>query len=553
MLPLAWLNGGGVRYNGQPTRPIIMAANGMITSGHALASQAGIRVLQNGGNAIDAAVTAGAVLGIVQPDMSGAGGDAFMLLHEAATGRMWSMNASGRAPTEMTLEVLAADRQGQSQAGAAGYEPGRGPNAVSVPGAVRAWADALERFGTISLGDALAPAIAYAEQGFPVSVRLARSIKSNVDILRRCDAAAAVFLHDDAPYEPGEVLRQADLGRTLRSIAADGPGAFYSGDIGGRLVAAHRAAGGLLRETDLEGQDSIFGDAISTTYRGFTVHDQPPVSLGAVLLEELNIVEGFDLGALPLLSADRAHLLLEAKKLAFGDMEAYLTDPASTPVPVSGLLSPGYAAARRARIDPAVASDGYGAGNPRAYGSHTSYLAVVDAHGNAVSWIQSIFERFGSGWMAPGTGVLLNDRMNGFSIDPGHVNRVEGGKRTANTLNAPMVTKDGLPYLVFGTPGGYGQVQSNLQMLTAHIDHDIDVMSMIETPRWLSHQGRHVVAESRFPAETLETLGRLGHEVVAKGAWSSGMGDGQAIRINQASGVLEGGADPRREGYVIGW
>jgi gamma-glutamyltranspeptidase/glutathione hydrolase len=542
-----------VRYNGQPTRPIIMAANGMITSGHALASQAGMRVLQNGGNAIDAAVTAGAVLGIVQPDMSGAGGDAFMLYHEAATGRMWSMNASGRAPAEMTIEILAANRQDRSQADAKAYEPGRGPNAVSVPGAVRAWADALDRFGTISLSDALGPAIAYAEQGFPVSVRLARSTTSNVDILRRCAAAASVFLRDGAPYEPGDVLRQSDLGRTLRSIATDGADAFYSGDIGRRLTAAHRAAGGLLEETDLTGQDSIFGDAISTTYRGYAVHDQPPVSLGAVLLEELNIVEGFDLAALPLLSAERAHLLLEAKKLAFGDMEAYLTDPESTPVPISGLLSPGYAAARRGRIDLAAASDGFGAGNARAYGSHTSYLAVVDGQGNAVSWIQSIFERFGSGWMAEGTGVLLNDRMNGFSIDPGHVNRVEGGKRTANTLNAPMVTKDGLPYLVFGTPGGYGQVQSNLQMLTAHIDHDLDVMSMIETPRWLSQEGRHVTAESRFPTETVTELARLGHEVTSKAAWSSGMGDGQAIRINQATGVLEGGADPRREGYVIGW
>lgn len=537
-------------YSRRTTRPLLMGTNAMITSGHALASQAGMRVLQAGGNAVDAAVTAGAVLAVVQPDMSGLGGDAFMLHHDAGTGRSTAMNASGRAPADITIDEVAANRHGTG----AGDGHGRGPLAASVPGAVRGWADALAEHGSISLAEALAPAIGYAESGFAVSVRLASSIKTGADLLAACPAAAASYLHPDGgPYRPGERLRQPDLARTLSAIATDGADSFYRGETGRRLVDAQREDGGRLSAADLARQASTFSEPIAGRYRGYTVLEQPPVSLGLALLEELAIVEGFDLADLALDSPERAHLLIEAKKLAFADVEAHLTDPEFHDVPVPGLTSADYAASRRAMIDPGKASDGYGAGDPSRYGQHTSYLAVVDAAGNAVSWIQSIFERFGSGWMAPGTGFLMNDRMNGFSVAPDHVNRVEPGKRTAHTLNAPIVLRDGRAYLVFGTPGGYGQVQSNLQMLTAHLDHGLDIQAMVETPRWLSHEGQRVVIESRFPTATIAGLEARGHRLEVKGPWSSGMGDGQAIRIDQASGVIEGAADPRREGYAIAW
>jgi gamma-glutamyltranspeptidase/glutathione hydrolase len=419
---------------------------------------------------------------------------------------------------------------------------------------VRGWADALTQHGSISLADALAPAIEYAESGFAVSVRLASSIATGASLLAACPSAAASYLHADGrPYEAGERLSQPDLAHTLRAIAADGAESFYRGDIGQRLVRAQVEDGGRLSEADLARQVSTFSEPIAGRYRGYTILEQPPVSLGLALLEELAIVEGFDLAELAVDGPERAHLLIEAKKLAFADVEAHLTDPEFHDVPVPGLASADYAAERRALIDPGSASDGYGAGDPRRYGQHTSYLAVVDPNGNAVSWIQSIFERFGSGWMAEGTGFLLNDRMNGFSIDPDHVNRVEPGKRTAHTLNAPMVVRDGRPYLVFGTPGGYGQVQTNLQMLTAHLDHGLDIQSMVETPRWLSQEQQRVVIESRFPSATLAGLEARGHRLQVKGPWSSGMGDGQAIRIDQAAGVLQGAADPRREGYAIAW
>jgi gamma-glutamyltranspeptidase/glutathione hydrolase len=530
-----------------------MGTNGMITSAHALASAAGLQVLRDGGNAVDAAVTAGAVLAVVQPDASGVGGDAFMLHYDAATHRVTSMNASGRSPRSMTLEVQATSRGPVVEGDDRRYAPGRGPLSVSVPGAVHGWADALARHGTIDLADALAPSISYAERGFPVSVRLSDNITNGIDTVRRNEPLAATFLDGDAPYRPGQMLRQPALARTLRAIAEDGPGAFYQGDVADRIVDAQRRDGGCLEASDFSGQETLFGEPLTVDYHGYTVYDQPPVSLGLVLLEELALVEGFELAALPVDSAERAHLLIEAKKLAFADLEAHLTDPAFHAVPVADLLAGGYVDGRRQLIDLDRASDGYGAGDPTGYGHHTSYLSVVDGNGNAVSWIQSIFESFGSGWMAPDTGVIMNNRMKGFSLEPGHVNQVEGGKRTAHTLNAPMVLKDGRPYLVFGTPGSYGQVQTNLQMLTAHIDHGLDIATMVEGPRWRSVAGREVCVETRFPDATLRGLSARGHQLQLEGAWSARMGDAQAIRIVAAEGVLQGAADPRRESYAIGW
>ena len=544
-----------MKYAEHPTRTIVMGTNGMVASGHPLASQAGVRVLQDGGNAIDAAVTAAGVLAVTKPEANGIGGDMFLLYYDAATERLETMNASGRAPAEMTLEVLADSRRttGDDSEAYTSHVPASGPHAASVPGVVRGWADALERYGTMNLSDALAPAIRYAEGGFPVSVRLSGAMEKGAGLLRRCKASAEAYLKDGQPYQPGELIKLPDLANSLQAIARDGPDAFYRGDLGQMIVEGHREDGGLFSLADFERQDSVFGEPLAVDYHGHRVYNQRPVSMGGVLLEELKIVEGFDLAELPWDSPERLHVLIEAKKLAFADMEAFWTDPEFADVPLAGLLSDEYAAERRQRIDRHRASDGYGAGDPGRYGNHTTYMAVVDGQGNAASWIQTLFHRFGSGWMAPGTGLLLNDRMNGFSVDPGHVNRVEGGKRTAHTLNAPMVFKDGRPCLVFGTPGGYGQVQSNLQMLTSFVDHGLDIQAMVEAPRWLSQKGRQVAIESRYSSETLDGLRKRGHELDVHGPWTDLMGGAQAIRINQRSGALEGAADPRREGYAIGF
>lgn len=528
-------------YTHEATRPIVMGRNGMAASGHPLASQAAVRVLQDGGNAIDAAVTAAGVLAVVKPDACGVGGDVFMTYCDAASGVVSTLNGSGRAPAAVTLEQF---RDGI---------PERGPNSATVPGAVRGWADALERHGTISLADALAPAIRYAEEGFPVSTRLASRMAAGADLLRRCRPAAEAYLKDGRPYRPGEVLRLPHLARSIRAIAEGGPNAFYRGDLARAIAEAHQEDGGYLTEADFARQDSVFGEPLCVDYRGYQVYTTRPVSMGVILLEELKIVEGFDLAEMPWDSPERLHLLIEAKKLAFADLEAYVTDPDFAEIPLAGMLSAGHAAERRRCIDRSRAAPHYPAGDPTGSATCTTYMAVADGKGNAVSWIQTLFGVFGSGWMAPGTGLLLNNRMWGFSSDPGHVNRLQGGKRTTHTLNAPMLFKGGRPCLVVGTPGDYGQVQSNLQMLTNFIDHGCDVQAMIEAPRWRHLSGLRLAIESRYAAATLDGLRCLGHEVDVRGPWSDVMGGAQAIQLDPETGVLQGAADPRREGYAVGW
>lgn len=528
-------------YSSNVGRPVVMGTNGMVASGNALASQAAVRVLQNGGNAIDAAVTAAWTLSVVRPAGCGVGGDFFMLYYDAASGKMTSLNGSGRAPRAANLDEY---RDGI---------PGTGPRSVSVPGAVRGWTDALANHGTISLAESMAPAINYASEGFPVSVRLSHEMTRRAAKLRECDAAAAAYLKNGEPYQPSERLTLPDLAKSLQLIAAEGPDAFYKGNLAEAIARAQQEAGGLLTVDDLAQQDSVVSDPLGIDYRGYQVYNQRPVSKGLLFLQQLKIIEGFDLASLPWDSAERAHLLIEAKKLSFADLAKYVSDPDFTDIPIEGLLSDGYTAERRGMIDPNRAADDFGAGEPIKFGEHTTYLTVVDGQGNAVSWIQTLFAGFGSCWMAPGTGILLTNRMTGFSTDPNHINRLEGGKRTAHTLNAPMILKDGKPVLVFGTPGGLAQTQSNLQMATNFIDYDMDVQSMIEAPRWKSGNGRQVQIESRFPDETLQALTNLGHELDITGPMSDDMGGAQAIRINHESGALEGAADPRREGYAIGW
>ncbi|MCC7104394.1 MAG: gamma-glutamyltransferase [Chloroflexi bacterium] len=532
-----------MRFDTSPTRPIVMGTNGMIASGHPLASAAGLRTLQQGGNALDAALTAAGVLAVVRPEACSVGGDMFLMYYRAADGHVESMNASGRAPAQASLEHEAF-RNGM---------PAHGVHSASVPGVVRGWEDALATFGTIPLSDALQPAIQTAERGFPVSVKLAAALATNAAFLRECTATGKAYLRDGEPRRPGEILRLPDLANSLRAIAASGADEFYRGELGRRIVQGHQADGGLFTMEDFARQESVFSEPLSVSYRGHTVYNQRPVSLGTVLLQELRLAEGFDLGGMPFDSAERLHLMLEIKKLAFADMEGHITDPEFHDVPTDWLLSESYAAERRALIDPAHASAGHGAGEPARYGRHTTYLCVVDGQGNCASWIQTLFHGFGSGWMAPGTGLLLNDRMHGFSANPEHVNRLEGGKRTAHTLNAPILARDGRPRLVFGTPGGYGQVQSNFQMLVNFLDLGMDPQAMVEAPRWFSGAGCRVTIEGRFSPATIEGLAQRGHDVELLAPWDSVMGGAQAIMIDQETGVLYGCADPRREGYAMGW
>lgn len=530
-----------LRYSEKTARPITMGRNGMVSTGHPLATQAALHTLRNGGNAVDAAATAAWVLAVIKPEASGVGGDFFALHYDAGSGALESLNASGRSPATSSLDAFG------------GELPVIGPRSINVPGAVRGWADILRRKGTLDLATVMAPAIDYAQNGFPVSVRLAAVMRLKAEALAACPAAAAAYLDGGEAYAPGQVLKLPDLARSLKAIAAGGADVMYEGEISAAIEKAQRDDGGLLTRDDLLTQKTSFAAPLSVDYRGRKVCVQHPVSMGMLLLQQLKMAEQFDLGALEWDSAERIHLLAEIKKLSFGDLNAYLSDPDFTSIPVQELLSSAYARRRCAGIDAEKAAASYTAGNLGAGSGNTTYLAVVDGSGNAVSWIQTLFGFFGSCWMAPGTGILLNNRLSGFSVDPGHVNRLEGGKRTAHTLLAPIVLENDRPVLVLGTPGDYGQTQSNLQMVTNFIDYGMDVQTMIESPRWRSIEGRTLAVEQDYRAETLDGLRRRGHELDIRGSWDSLMGGAQAIRINGQNGCLEGGADPRREGYALGW
>lgn len=519
-------------------RPTILTCNGLVAAGHPLATLAGVNVLQQGGNAVDAAIAAAAVLSVVEPHMSGLGGDVFLLIWSARAGRAFALNGSGAAPRRLG----ALPEQGIPQ---------RGLLAATVPGVVAGWVEAHRRFGSLEFADLLRPAITYAEQGFPVSARLARGCARYRDLLAAAPASARAFLPDGRPPQAGRVLVQADLARSLRRIAEQGAGAFYEGSIAEQLVRFSRDHGGLFAAEDLATHRSVWADPLRTSYHGFEVLAQPPVSQGLILLEELNIIESDDLGALGRHSAASTHLMVEAKKLAFADRYRFLGDPAFVDVPVDQLLSRVHARALRQRVDPAHAADDPGSG-PVA-GDHTTYLATVDRDGNAVSLIQSVFDDFGSGVVVEGTGVLLNNRLAGFTPDPASPNCLLPGKRPVQTLNNCLVLRGGRPVLVLGSPGGDGQVQFVFQLLVDLLDFGVELQEAIEAPRWRSERGRLLKVEAHFPPETLAALERLGHVVEVVPLWSEELGGAQAIYCDQQAGVLHGAADPRREGYALGW
>ena len=526
--------------SGPTRRPLIYSNGGMVAAGHPLASQVGARILAQGGNAVDAAVATAATLAVVMPNMCGLGGDVFALVYAADRGEVHALNGSGAAPALASRDRFPGDRL-----------PERGASVASVPAALHAWVSLLEAYGTLDLPTLLQPAIAYAEHGFPITRRLSQALHDNAALLTAHEPTARVFLPNGRPLRPGDVLVQPDLARTLREISERGPESLYRGTIAERIVKSIKDVGGLLRAEDFARHQSDWYAPISTTYRGYQIYGQPPVSQGHILLQELNLVEGFNLANLGHNSAEYVHLLAEAKKLAFADRQQYLGDPAFVRVPLAALLSKEYAATRRRHIDPTKAADRADAGDASAYDGSTTYFAVVDARGNGVSFIQSIFSDFGSGIVAGDTGVLLNNRMSAFSLDPDHVNCLAPGKRTAHTLNAVMVCRDGRPFMVLGTPGKDAQVQTTLQVILNVVDFAMDIQQAIEAPRWLSRGGLDLALEARFSQDTVDGLTARGHSVSLRDAWSPEVGGVQSIVLDPETGVLMGGADPRRDGYVV--
>lgn len=529
-------------------RPSTLATQGMVATPHYLASIAGLRTLQAGGNAVDAAIAANAVLTVVYPHMCSIGGDAFFLIWDPSERRLSALNGSGRSPRAASIEAVRQD--GFSQM------PQRGALAVTVPGAVSAWETVLNRFGTRSFIDLLTPAISYAGNGFPIPPILSDSIATNRELLERQPAAASIFLPGGRAPAAGDILRQPDLAASLRLVATRGADAIYHGALGERIVQTLRANGSAMTLDDLAGHQPEWVQPLSTTYRGVELIELPPNTQGITALEMVNISEGWPVERLGIGSAELIHLGVEAKKLAFIDRDRYIGDPAMVDVPVERLTSKAYAAELRARIDPARAAI---AEPDPAGGGDTVYLCAVDRDGMAVSLIQSLFNSFGSGLVAEGAGIVMQNRGASFTLEAGAANALAGDKRPLHTLIPAMLLRDGQPWTVFGAMGGHGQAQTHLQLVHNLIDFGLEPQAAIEAPRWLSGRGvavdpLHLLQlEPKFGEPVIERLKQMGHPVRVTSSFSSAMGHAQVIQFDRQRGILLGGSDPRADGYALGW
>jgi gamma-glutamyltranspeptidase / glutathione hydrolase len=536
-------------------RPEASGLHGAVAAGHPLAAAAGYEVLRSGGNAADAAVTMAAVLAVVRPHMNGVGGDAFALFYEAGSGAVRALNASGRAGAEATPAFF-QEREIEGM-------PQSGPLAVTVPGAVSAWAATLDRYGTLSLAEALAPAIRLADEGFVVTHTLAEDL---ADARRLNEAGRAIYAPGGEPLEEGEILRNPALAESLRILAREGPSALYGGRLGQALADFLSAEGGLLRLSDFQDHTPEWTESLSLEFQGRTVHTLPPNSQGIALLQLLAMAEARGLGngrglaeARGALDPYLLHALVEAKKRAFADRDRWVADPGVAPAPLDRLLDRAYLSERAQGIGSRAAADvppGFGEpleGDPAEGDGDTVYLIAVDQDGNAVSWIQSLFSSFGSRLVEPETGIVLQNRGGGFTLQEGHPNLIAPGKRPFHTLMATLVTgPDGGFEMALGTPGGHGQAQTVAQALVQMLVFDASPQHAAEIPRFRSTEGLALSLEDRVPAPVRSELAGLGHDLTVVEGWTAFFGNLHVIR-REANGVLRAGADMRREGAALAW
>lgn len=527
-------------------RSTVYAPRGMIATSQPLATAAGLAVLERGGNAIDAAVTAAAVLNVAEPMMTGIGGDMFAIVWSAKDRKLYGLNASGRAGSLMTREALLA--RGHRTM------PGESVEDITVPGALSGWEALLQRFGTITLTQALAPAIGYAEDGFPVTPIIARDWAAEAGRLARDDGARATFLVDGtrAPRE-GEWFTNHDLARTFRLIAAQGPAVLYGGELGQRIVTRVEQLGGYLTLDDLRAHRPEWVEPMSVSFKGYRVWELPPNGQGVAALEMLRILEPYDLKALGHNSAPYLHLLIEAKKLAFADIARYVGEPTAMQIPSAALLDDRFVAARRALIDPHRAAERPEPG-AAVTASETIYLTAADSAGNMVSFINSLYDLFGSGVVVPGTGFALQDRGAGFTLDPGLPNTVAPGKRPFHTIIPAFVTRPDAqgveqPWMSFGVMGGSMQPQGHVQVLLNLLVFGMDLQDAVDAPRFRHLDGRRVALETPIDDAVRRALTALGHVIVDER--NVAFGGAQAI-IRLPHGYAAG-SDPRKDGMAAGY
>ena len=526
------------RFNSR--RSPVLARRGMVAASQPLATLAGIRMMLRGGNAVDAAVATAAVLGVVEPYQTGLGGDAFALIYLAATREAKALNASGPAPAAARLEDYLA--RGLTQV------PEWSPLAWTVPGCVDGWCQMLQRYGRLSLPEVLEPAIQYAEEGFPVAPGGAFSWQLSEALLRQLPESRRLLLVDDRAPRPGEVVIQSDLARTLRLLANGGRDEFYRGEIAERVAAYSRKAGGLLTLDDLASYRAEWQEPIGIDYRGLRVLECPPNGQGLAALVALRLVSGLDLRSMPRESPECLHVLIESMKCGMVETARHVADPRFAPVPVDALLSEEFRRRHQPDLPPGRAAEPT---TSAGRGSDTVYLAAVDPEGNAVSFINSVYGDFGSGHVAEGLGFLMQNRGVGFSLDPGHPNRLAPRKRPYHTIIPGLLLDGDALHTVFGVTGGFMQPQGHLQVLVNLIDFDMDVQTAVDTPRFWWKEGRQVLVEDGLPPATYDRLAGWGHDVLRQG--HRGMGGAQVIRVWPDRRVLAAGSEPRQDGCAIGF
>ncbi len=539
---------------GTAHRATVTGTRGMVASAHPLASIAGLRILMQGGNAIDAAVATAAALNVVEPYMSGIGGNGFMHVYSVREKAHGVLDYMGLSPGAAELALYDSPEKRD-----------RGPLTPLVPGACGGWLEALRRYGTMDAGTVFTPAIEYAEQGFAFTVKNHLFTGSNAADLSRYPASAATYLIDGRTPRPGEVLVQQDLARTFCAVAEGGPDVFYRGEIADRIVRYMEESGGLITHEDLRGFEPVWLDPVHVDYRGYRVFAPPPPCQAVQYLEVLNMMEGFDVGGMGHNTAATLHRFIEATKLATADRAEYTGIEAP---PVAGLLSKAYASERRKQIGERARATGGEvytatkmadevlAGDPYAWmrTECTTHFDTADADGNAVAVTQSLGSGFGSGMVVPGTGIALNNMMRWFDLEPQSPNVVGPSRKIEMCMSPAQVWDDQGLRLLIGTPGSYGILQTTPQMIMNVLDHNMNVQAAIEAPRVkATSPGYTVCAETRIAGEVLAALEEMGHRFNRLGDWSPGLGGGQGIMVDPETGCFMGGADPRRDGYAIGW
>ncbi len=543
---MAWTN------KGLAHRPVVMGRRGVVTSAHYLASLAGQRMLMWGGNAIDAAVSIAVALNVVEPYMSGMAGCGYMFIYDAKSRKRIVLDYNGCSPYAVDATQITNPQDLAS-----------GIRSVLTPGAIGGWLTALEKYGTMDRATVFQPAIEYAEGGFPLSINNANFFAANAARLRDWPTSAANYLPTGQTPAAGTTLTQPNLARTFRTIVEGGMEAFYTGEIGKEIVRFSEENGGLMTQKDLDDFTPEWVEPIGVTYRGYDVYCPPPPCSGIQYLQTLNIVEGFDMAGMGQNSAPYIHHLAEAMKLAVADRAEYA---AAKDAPVTTLLSKAYAVHRRALINPTQAGIAGGdrytakkrqdeilAGDPYTMPQSTTHFDAVDGDGNAVCVTQSLGAAFGSGVVVGDTGLALNNLAYWMDLDPESPNALGPHRQMEQPMSPAQVWKDGRLFMVIGTPGSFGIMETTPQMMMNVLDHGFSIQSAIEAPRFRTATGTELPMEGRIPAEVRAELEKLGHQIQVLDDWTMFVGGGQGVMVDQESGALMGGADPRRDGYAMAW